>query len=136
DMLEADELCDRIAIMNHGKIAAMGSPAQLKSSIRGDLITLDLSSPLGNVSISSDLGLIVSSEETLVKIQTDDAGSALPRLIEFFSGSGIKIESISINRPNLDDVFAKYTKSTLAQEDVTMFKEARMTRKSFARHAG
>lgn len=136
DMLEADELCDRIAIMNHGKIAAMGSPAQLKSSIRGDLITLDLSSPLGNVSIPSDLGLIVSSEETLVKIQTDDAGSALPRLVEFFSGSGIKIESISINRPNLDDVFAKYTKSTLSQEDVTMFKEARMTRKSFARHAG
>lgn len=136
DMLEADELCDRIAIMNHGKISAMGSPAQLKSSIRGDLITLDLSSPLGNVSIPSDLGLIVSSEETLVKIQTDDAGSALPRLVEFFSGSGIKIESISINRPNLDDVFAKYTKSTLSQEDVTMFKEARMTRKSFARHAG
>ncbi|MGI0085744.1 MAG: DUF4162 domain-containing protein, partial [Nitrososphaerales archaeon] len=136
DMLEADELCDRIAIMNRGDIAVLGSPSELKSSIRGDLVTLELSSSAANILLPSELGSIVSNDEDSIKIQTDRAESALPRLMEFFTESGLSIESISISKPNLDDVFTKYTKAALTQEDGTMFKEARMTRKSFTRHAG
>jgi len=135
DMLEADELCDRIAIMNRGNIAALGSPAVLKSSISGDLITLKLSAPATNILLPRELGSMVSNDKDSLKIQTDHAESALPKLMEFFSRSGFTIDSISISRPTLDDVFTKYTKATLS-EGQEMYREARMTRRSFARHSG
>jgi ABC-2 type transport system ATP-binding protein len=136
DMLEADELCDRIAIMNKGEIAALGSPTELKSKISGDLVTLTLSGPATNVLLPREFGSIVNNDQENIKIQTDHAETALPRLIEFFSKSGLKIESISISRPTLDDVFTKYTKSSLADQGEGMYREARMTRRSFARHSG
>ena len=137
DMIEADELCDRIAVMNKGSIAALGSPAELKSTISGDLVTLTLSAPATNVLLPREFGSIVSNDQDIIKIQTDHAESALPKLMDFFSKSGLRIESISISRPTLDDVFTKYTKSTLTEnQGEGMFREARMTRRSFARHSG
>ncbi len=99
--------------MNKGEIAALGSPTELKSAISGDLVTLALSGPATNVLLPREFGSIVNNDQEIIKIQTDHAETALPKLIEFFSKSGLRIESISISRPTLDDVFTKYTKSSL-----------------------
>lgn len=136
DMLEADELCDRIAIMNRGDIAVMGSPDELKSSIGGDLITAQLASPATNLILPRELGAIVSSNENQIKIQTEEpAEYDLPKVMEFFSRSGLRVATISINKPNLDDVFTRYTKSSLTEE-TGMYREARISRSSFQRHSG
>lgn len=138
DMLEADTLCDRIAIMNRGDIAALGTPTELKSTINGDLVTLTLSGPATNVLLPRELGSIVhADQDNNIKIQTDHAETALPKLIEFFSKTRLRIESISVSRPTLDDVFTKYTKSSLSEDEgAGMYREARMIRRSFARHSG
>ena len=62
DMLEADELCDRIAIMSRGDIAIMGSPAELKNSVGGDMIIVKTPIPITNVLLPRELGSIVSTD--------------------------------------------------------------------------
>ena len=138
DMLEADELCNRIAIMNRGNIAVMGPPRELKASIGGDLIIVKLSSPASNIILPRELGSIVNNDQSELRIQTDVAAeTALPRVMEFFSRSGLVVDSISISKPNLDDVFTKYTKSSLLEDQETgMYSEARVARRSFQRHSG
>src|SRR5579872_730571 len=64
DMLEADELCDRIAIMNRGEIAIMGSPAELKSSVGGDMIIVKTITKPTNILLPRELGSIVSSDNS------------------------------------------------------------------------
>jgi ABC-2 type transport system ATP-binding protein len=136
DMLEADELCDRIAIMNHGKIVVMGFPGELKSLIGGDLVTVKVSPGDKRILLPPEIGSIVSNEEGLVKIQTGRAELVLSKIVEFLEHAGFAIDSVSVSKPTLDDVFTKYTQTTLHEEDTSMFKEARMVRQSFARHAG
>lgn len=139
DMVEADELCDRLAILNRGQIAVLGSPTELKHSISGDLVTLQLAKPATNILLPREIGTIVStnSDEATLKIQVDRAEVAIPKIMNFFGQLALNIESISFSKPNLDDVFTKYTRSNLsANQSADLFKEARSVRRSFARHAG
>jgi len=138
DMLEADELCDRIAIMNRGNIAAMDSPTALKSSVGPDLIIVQLTSYPSNLILPRELGSIVNVDQNLVRIRTNGpAEHELPRVVEFFSKGSLQIESISITKPNLDDAFVKYTKSTLAtSEESGVYRQERISRRSFERHSG
>ncbi len=137
DMLEADELCDRIAIMNRGEIAILGSPQELKSSIGGDMIIVKTVTQPSNFLLPRELGSIVSSDHSEIKIQTPIAAEmALPRVMEYFSKSGAIIESISVSKPDLEDVFTKYARANLKEgQDAGLFKEARVARRSFQRHS-
>jgi ABC-2 type transport system ATP-binding protein len=137
DMQEADELCDRIAIMNRGNIAILGSPSDLKASVGGDMITVKIASESPRAQLPKELGTIVSADEDQIKIHpVEPAEHALPRVMEFFSRASIPIDSISISKPNLEDVFAKYTKTTLSETEASeIYSEARVTRRSFQRHA-
>jgi ABC-2 type transport system ATP-binding protein len=138
DMLEADLLCDRIAIMNKGEIAILGSPAELKSSIGGDMIIVKTPMPVTNLLLPRELGSIVGSDHSEIRIQTPIAAElALPRIMEYFSKNGATIESISISKPNLEDVFTKYAKGNLKDDqEAGLFREARVARRSFQRHSG
>ncbi len=138
DMLEADELCDRIAIMNRGEIATMGSPVELKSSIGGDMIIVKTSLQPTNILLPRELGSIVSSDHSEIKIQTLIAAElALPRIMEDLSKTGASIESISISKPNLEDVFTKYAKGNLKEDQESgLYREAKVARRSFQRHSG
>lgn len=138
DMMEADELCDRLAIMNRGDIAIMGSPVELKSSIGGDMIIVKTSLQATNILLPRELGSIVSSDHSEIKIQTPIAAElALPRIMEYFSKTGASIESISISKPNLEDVFTKYAKGNLKEDQESgLYREAKVARRSFQRHSG
>jgi ABC-2 type transport system ATP-binding protein len=131
DMAEADELCDRLAIMNLGKIAVSGVPRELKRAVGGDVLTVSFSGKVPD-SIPKDLGSVVSSEQGAVKILTVDGEKAIPRITDYFKQNGVIVESVSLNRPTLDDVFMKYTKASLQQEG--SFREARSARRSITRH--
>ncbi|MDE1861834.1 MAG: ATP-binding cassette domain-containing protein [Thaumarchaeota archaeon] len=132
DMNEADELCDRIAIMSEGKIAVMGTPAELKREVGGDIITVEMSDSYHIPSFPKVIGKIIRNDDLEIEILTEDGEQAIPLIADFFRGHGISVESISINKANLDDVFMKYAKRRLTDE---MFKSVRKTRRDFARHS-
>ncbi len=132
DMAEADQLCDRLAIMNLGKIAISGAPKELKKSVGGDILTVSVSG--GAIeSVPAELGSVVSTESGTMKILTADGERAIPRITGYLERNGATVESVSLSRPTLDDVFMKYAKAALPQEGT--FREARSARRSISRHA-
>jgi len=130
DMAEADELCSRIAIMNLGSIRVVDTPEELKKSVGRDVVTVELP-PGGNATqIPAELGSVIGSEDGVVRISTEDAEKAAA-IRRYYEGKGVAVESVSVNKPTLDDVFMKYAKSSI-QEKGTMV-ETRSLRRSFAR---
>ena len=131
DMAEADELCNRLAIMNMGRIATSGAPRELKKTVGGDVLTVSVSGNLPGT-IPQELGSVVTSGQGTMKILTPDGERAIPRITDYLERSGLVVESISLSRPTLDDVFMKYAKGSLQQEGT--YREARSARRSAARH--
>jgi len=135
DMMEADELCNRVAIMDAGKIAVSDSPAELKKTVGGDIVSIKLSSPPIQVQLPAELGTVIpSSEERSVTILTGNGEEVIPRILNAYERAGAKVVSISLSKPTLDDVFLKYTQGRI--EETQTLRETRLTRGSFRRHAG
>jgi len=133
DMSEADYLCDRVAIMDSGKIVVMGSPSELKESLGGDVVTFRLTQPNKAVALPADMGQLVHQDDSTIKILTHDGQETAPRIVLFLKDQGVGIQSMSIDIPSLDDVFLKYTKKRL--EEHGSMAEARAVRRSIARHS-
>jgi ABC-2 type transport system ATP-binding protein len=110
-MDEADKLCDRIAIVDYGKIVALDKTGQLKDRLEGDIIfaktdkAKELSKKLSKIEWTKDLKLFEGGLKLIVK----DGEAIIPRIVEIAASSGIHIESISIREPTLEDVFLHYT---------------------------
>jgi ABC-2 type transport system ATP-binding protein len=134
DMAEADALCDRIAIMDQGKIAASGTPVSLKRSVGGDLLTVILAREAELPPLPAEIGSLSFKEGVTLEIIAENGDVAVPKVVEFISRQGVPIQSISTRRPGLDDVFMKYTKRSLHEEAAAT--GARAARRSFTRHAG
>ena len=132
DMGEADVLCDRIGIMNRGRLATLGKPAELKSAVGGDIITINSNNPdcyqkvkeLGYSTITNapngHCDLVVSNSETLI-----------PQLLDSLKMVGVQVESVSLKKPTLDDVFLKYTGTRIEEGDT--FIATRRARRAFKR---
>ena len=131
DMSEADELCDRIAIMSDGKIVVLGSPTELKKSVGGDIVTVNLTLVPPNITFPKEIGTIMHSDEKSIQILAENGEAAIPLVSNFFRDQKITIDSISINKPNLDDVFVKYAKRRLHEE---ISPRATSARRDFVRH--
>ena len=110
-MEEADKLCDRIAIIDYGKIIALNEPKQLKGDLEGDIITVktemaeELSRKLGQTNFVKD----IKEQKGELKLVVKDGDRIVPRVMEIAANSGIHVESMSIHEPTLDDVFLHYT---------------------------
>ncbi len=110
-MEEADKLCGRIAIVDHGKIVAMDTPKKLKEELGGETITVktrknELFLEKIKESGVAKAAVIVNDE---VKMTVDGAHSKLPIVVNIAAQNTIFIESISLQEPQLDDVFLHYT---------------------------
>jgi ABC-2 type transport system ATP-binding protein len=116
---EADGLCDRIAIIDHGVIKVSNSPAHLKERIGGDVLTIavsdggDLSEFFRSVPDVSD----VIREGLMYKMKLPRAERALPAIIEGVTQRGLKITEISFTKPTLDEVFLEVTGRTMREEE-------------------
>jgi ABC-2 type transport system ATP-binding protein len=106
-MEEADKLCDRIAIVDYGKIIALDEPKRLKEGLEGDIITVktgmaeELSHKLKEMNSVKDM----KEREAELKLIVKDGEKFIPRVVEIAANSGIHIESMSIHEPTLEDVF-------------------------------
>jgi len=141
DMSEADDLCDRIAIMSSGKIAVIGSPAELKESVGRETLTITLAKPekISDQRIPAlpeELGILISRDLEVVNILTRNGERAIPRILEHFKDAGLNVESVSLNKITLDDVFMKYAKTRFEAENTESNRSARLVRRTFRRRAG
>src|SRR5213596_3526773 len=112
-MYEA-EFCDRIAIIDRGKIVALGTPAELKSRIGGDVITLTVADvPAAAKEIAERFGIAPLAANGTLRIEVPDGASFLPRLVRDLP---MGIDSVALSRPSLDDVFLKLTGHAIRTE--------------------
>jgi ABC-2 type transport system ATP-binding protein len=110
---EADNLCDRLAIIDGGRIVAQGTPEELKAGMGHDVVSLSLedTDPSVTESALSELpGLerVVVEPDALALYVLDGAGS-IAEIVRLLDRAGIKVDSIAVSRPSLDDVFLKAT---------------------------
>ena len=132
DMGEADILCDRIGIMNRGHLATLGKPAELKSTVGGDIITINSSNSNCYQKIK-DLGYstITNSPDGHCDLVVSNGETLIPHLLDSLKMSGVQVESVSLKKPTLDDVFLKYTGARIEEGDTLT--ETRRARRSFTR---
>ncbi len=120
--MDEAEHCDRIAIIDHGKIIALDTPTGLKSLVGGDLVTYSTSDNEKAARIVNErLGLQSrpGPDGTLV-VETDHGDRLIPRLSAAFDpSSGIELLSVSLSRPTIEDVFIKLTGRTIREEEAS-----------------
>jgi ABC-2 type transport system ATP-binding protein len=118
---EADALCDRLMIMDHGQIVAEGTPRALKQEVSGDAILISLRPGDGAeravpVLRAQPYVRELTAEDSQLRLYVDDGGAALPLLIRLLDQAGIGIRSISMSEPTLDDVFLRQTGRSLRDD--------------------
>ena len=117
-MEEADVLCDRIAIIDHGKIVALDSPKNLKDSLGGDIIELEFEEQTDNqIETLEALPLVkdVKKIEEAFMIKVSKGEEALPEIIENLLKMKLKIKRVSLVKPTLDQVYLEYTGRSLRE---------------------
>jgi ABC-2 type transport system ATP-binding protein len=135
DMAEADALCDRIGIMDRGKLAVIGEPSQLKSAVGGDVLSIISKAP-NLPAIVKELGYstIAESSNGTVELLVANGEAAIPQLVEALRTKGVEVDSVSLKKPTLDDVFMKYTGARITEGE--SWAQTRMTRRTFRRLTG
>ncbi len=131
-MDEADTLCGRVAIVDHGKIVACDTPQALKASLGGDAVTLEVE---GGAEIRTALAGLpfvskVAPREGALELTLDRAESRVPELVDAVRGSGGQLRSLNLRKPTLEDVFLHYTGRQMrdAHEDAGAISRAQRRR--------
>ena len=111
---EADQLCDRIAIIDGGKIKTLGAPAELKIALGGDIVSLTIkeTSRIGALAtaVTGQPAIrTVNLTATGLDIRVESAEKAIPAILDAANRLGCRVECIQYNRPRLDDVFIAHT---------------------------
>jgi ABC-2 type transport system ATP-binding protein len=116
-MEEADKLCKQVAIVDHGQIVALDTPDSLKEKLGGETITVKTKDNRLYLEKIKEAGIaksvVIAGEE--VKITVDSAHTILPHIVNIAASNHIFIDSISLQKPQLDDVFLHYTGKELRE---------------------
>jgi ABC-2 type transport system ATP-binding protein len=118
---EADKLCDRLAIIDGGRIVAEGTPEQLKAEMGHDVVSVSLNGAdpgATEAALSRLPGLerVVSEPEALA-LYVEDGASSIAEIVRRLDQDQIRVGAISVSRPSLDDVFLKATGRRLEGDD-------------------
>ncbi len=119
-MEEADALCRRVGIMDQGKIVAMDSPKNLKNIIGADVITLELVSGDWKSFEKLDFVQDIVPHGNRVDVCVKNGETKIPRLMEFAQSNQINVNSVELHKPSLEDVFLRYTGTTIRERDVSV----------------
>ncbi|MCL4444814.1 MAG: ATP-binding cassette domain-containing protein [Candidatus Thermoplasmatota archaeon] len=116
---EIDELAGRVSIIDHGKVLITGTPAELKESLKGDIINLTLSDQKGAdlMKTAPDALEVTDSGPNAVRIKVISADESLPKIINFISQHELSTVKLTVQKPTLDEVFLEYTGRSIRDEE-------------------
>jgi ABC-2 type transport system ATP-binding protein len=123
-MDEAENLCDRIAIMDYGKIIALGTPEHLKRSLKGESIVLKVSHAEKAKAILNKAKVV----DGRIVLYTKNVDKELPRILYKLKRNRIDVYEASIRRPTLNDVFLSLTGREIREEEN---EKSRLMRRGF-----
>ncbi len=115
---EADALCDRLAIIDHGRIVAEGSPDELKREIAGDVLTIGVNGHGDRVvelMAAQPFVREAGIEDGQVRLYVDRGDEAVPQVLRLLDSNGMAPSTMNLHRPSLDDVFLKKTGRSLRE---------------------
>lgn len=127
--MDEAENCDRIAIIDHGEIVAMDTPARLKAMVGEDIILVDTdNNDLAAAIMEKQLGISVKRGSEGLQFEVSEGAKFIPGFISSFTAAGKhpQILSISLRRPTLDDVFLKITGRAIRQQGADAAEQQRM----------
>jgi ABC-2 type transport system ATP-binding protein len=117
-MEEADRLCNRVAIIDHGKIIALDTPKNLKDGIGGDVVTIRSPDPAASVAALAEPWITrveQHNDEVIVSLQ--NAEQHISTIVTLLNTQQIPIQSIAIHKPTLEDVFLSFTGKTIREQE-------------------
>src|SRR2546423_6442106 len=115
--MDEAEYCDRIAIIDRGKIVALGTPDELKAMVGGDVVTITSTAPgAAAKEIEDMLGVKPARDNGTLRMEVPDGKAFVPRLVRELSAP---VDTVTLRRPSLDDVFLKLTGRAIRDEEVS-----------------
>ena len=119
---EADQLAAKLAILDRGKVVATGSPEELKAELEGDTIHIELREDAADGAIRAalqDVEGIRQLEHDLkcLRARVEHGATAVPLVLQALESKGLSVDSVSVSRPSLDDVYMRYTGREFARAD-------------------
>ncbi|MEE8402716.1 MAG: ATP-binding cassette domain-containing protein [Candidatus Hydrothermarchaeaceae archaeon] len=117
-MDEADYLCDRVAIIDHGEIIALDTPERLKSLIAGDVITIEAQDIKKLIEVLKDEAWVEEANirDGLLKLNVRHGEARIPKIIEIANKNGVTVDSVGLRKPTLEDIFIHLTGRTMREE--------------------
>lgn len=131
-MEEADQLCDRVGIIDRGEIISLGSPNDLKNKMGGDIVTLtmedldDFSEELKGLKSILDL----KKEDGKFHLTVENGERIIPRLMKLAHENGFEVESVNLRKPTLEDVFINLTGRSIREEEAGGNERMRIRKRS------
>jgi ABC-2 type transport system ATP-binding protein len=110
---EADRLASRLAIVDRGRVVAVGSPEQLKSELRGDAIELELATPATNGKVPAALAAVDGVHDIVldgiaIRARADSGPARVPAVLAALDSAGVGVAAVTVARPSLDDVYLRH----------------------------
>jgi ABC-2 type transport system ATP-binding protein len=127
-MEEADRLASRVAIVDRGRVVAEGSPAQLKSSLQGEAVHVELDGTNVNGNVELALQGVPGLRDVLVEgralhARVDDGARAVPIVLAALDSHSVPVATVTVARPSLDDVYLRYAGRSFAEAERNEDKE-------------
>jgi len=126
-MEEADNLCDRVGIIDYGKIQVIESPETMKNRLSNDMITFSLVNGIAKqhelINTIKEIELVkhVDIKHNQINVRSSQCSAVIPKIFQITSDMRIEIDSLSLNKPTLDDVFISYTGHNLRDDTTKKF---------------
>ncbi len=122
--MDEAEVCDRIAIIDMGRIVALGTPDELKARVGGDVITIATTDNATSAAeLASKFGLTPASDNGTLRVEVSDGAAMIPQLVRELSA---RVTAVTLRRPSLDDVFLKLTGRAIREEQAGALDQLRM----------
>jgi ABC-2 type transport system ATP-binding protein len=121
-MEEADFLCGRVAIMDHGQFAALDTPARLKDVLGGDIVSMELEGPSeAFLKALNGLDWVQRSKlhEDVVSLTMEKGERRIPALINLAQDNGVAVSCVNLHKPSLEDVFLHFTGRTIREREAS-----------------
>ena len=119
---EADGLARRLAIVDRGKVVAEGTPDELKGELRGDAIVVEFEEQVVDGEVRRALDKVpdlrdVAVEARMLRARADSGARAVPAVLAALEADGVKVASVTVSRPSLDDVYLQYAGRAFSEAD-------------------